>query len=99
MHASTRITAALVCVGFAGCAAPATEQPPVDQPAGKLEEPSSSLSFVPIEDAPAWLVIDEKPLPATSLLFLTPDGTPVLADTPWTPRATRLLQRVFGSLD
>ena len=38
---------------------------------------------------PAWLVNHAAPIPANSLVFVTADGTPVLADTPWTPTATQ----------
>lgn len=42
-----------------------------------------------LQGARAWLITHQRPLPANSLLVVGPRGTPVLADTPWTPQATR----------
>lgn len=44
-----------------------------------------------IPDTPAWVVTQTEPIAANSLVFETADGSPVLADTPWTPEATREL--------
>ncbi len=53
-----------------------------------------------LPDTDAWVVEQKEPIPANSLVFRTKDGTPVLADTPWTPAATRALlewvERRFG---
>ncbi len=50
-----------------------------------------ALRAIPVADTPAWLIVHDARIPATSLLYLTRDGSPILADTPWTPEATRAL--------
>lgn len=50
-----------------------------------------ALSARPLDDAPAWIITQKEPISANSLVFLTSDGSPILADTPWTPAATREL--------
>ena len=53
-----------------------------------------------LEGASAWIVTHEDPIPANSLVYVTTDGSPILADTPWTPTATQDLldwvQRQLG---
>ncbi|MCB9655291.1 MAG: polysaccharide deacetylase family protein [Deltaproteobacteria bacterium] len=41
-----------------------------------------------LDNLPVWVVRHEDPISANSLVVETKDGTPVLADTPWTPDAT-----------
>lgn len=45
----------------------------------------------PIAGHPAWVIEHTAPISANALLYLTPDGLPLLADTPWTPAATAAL--------
>lgn len=44
-----------------------------------------------LPDTNVWIVTQKTPVAANSLVFATADGTPILADTPWTPTATREL--------
>lgn len=39
----------------------------------------------------AFIVTHEQPISANALVVIADDGTPILADTPWTPAATRAL--------
>jgi metallo-beta-lactamase class B len=52
---------------------------------------SETLSVRRIEGTSAWIIEHEVPISANSLLYVADDGTPILADTPWTPEATREL--------
>lgn len=60
----------------------------------------ADLTAIPIAGVPAYVIRHDVPIAANSLVFLTPDGIPVLADTPWTPTATQTLldwvERQFG---
>ncbi len=55
-----------------------------------------------LADHPAWRIVHTTPIAANALVFRTPSGETVLADTPWTPEATRdLLDWIaarFGAL-
>lgn len=51
------------------------------------------LTVRPLPGGRAWIITHAEPISANSLVYLMADGTPVLADTPWTPRATRALLR------
>jgi glyoxylase-like metal-dependent hydrolase (beta-lactamase superfamily II) len=50
-----------------------------------------NLSTQPLDGVPAWIVTHEEPISANSLVLVADDGSPILADTPWTPAATREL--------
>jgi len=47
------------------------------------------LRAIPVVGAPAWVVTHDEPIPSNSLVYLTDEGVPVLADAPFTPAATR----------
>jgi peptidoglycan-N-acetylglucosamine deacetylase len=49
------------------------------------------LSVRAVPGASAWVVEHARPISANSLVLLAGDGTPILADTPWTPSATQEL--------
>ena len=50
-----------------------------------------SLSALRIEGLRAWRITDHDAVDANSLVVVTDGGTPIMADTPWTPQATREL--------
>jgi glyoxylase-like metal-dependent hydrolase (beta-lactamase superfamily II) len=76
-------------------AACASTPPPAAVPQETL--PATPITIAPdliahpIPGLTAYVIENTTPISANALLYLTPDGTPILADTPWTPAATTTL--------
>ncbi len=88
---------------LSGCWSQTKLRHSVPKPDGKtVLQISEALRAVKIPQTRHWRIIHLKPIPANALLFITDEGVPVLADTPWTPEATKILlawiKRRFGRL-
>jgi len=63
--------------------------PPAAAEAPQTLQIGPHLEAMPIPGRSAWRITDTETIPANSLVVQTPGGQVVLADTPFTPRATR----------
>ncbi len=80
--------------GEAATAAESSDAAATSQTSGAEEQAeriADDLVARPLDDAPAWIIEHERPISANALVYVADDGTPILADTPWTPAATRTL--------
>lgn len=82
----------------------AAEAPPPADPTEPVGTPfpiGPHLEATKLPGVPAWRITDTETIPANSLVVQTADGSTVLADTPFTPRATEHLlawmQERFGA--
>lgn len=83
-----------------GPSAPAVDAPTAqltaEPTAERTAEPApipigAELVAHPIPGHTAYVIEHTAPISANALLYLTPGGVPILADTPWTPAATAAL--------
>ena len=84
-----RILATVLIAAAAGAAEPAAPAGPAPHPGTDRIALAANLYLRPIDGRDAYVVVHACPWPANSLLVVMPDGTLVLAGTPYTADATR----------
>lgn len=101
MNTSLRL-ALLGAVFTMACGGPSAAPPVSPSTTLTTESISRDLVAEPLEGGRVWRILHSEPIPANSVVYLTEGGIPVMADTPWTPDATRALLdwivRRFGQL-